>query len=88
MSTYLVGLLVSNFKCIEREAANAGPEGNLPVRICAKPTIPSLHLEYALDIAVRVIEYYEQLYDIKYPLPKCGSFYYKYYFTAFTFYSF
>ncbi len=74
MSTYLVGLVVSDFKCKGRIAVNAGPNGNLPTRVCARPNIPEEQLEYALDIGVRVIEYFETLYKIKYPLPKCGNF--------------
>ena len=73
MSTYLVALLVSDFKCLEGNATNAGPAGNLPVRVCARPNIPDLQLQYALDVGIDVIEFYEQLYNISYPLPKIGK---------------
>ena len=74
MSSYLVGLVVSDFRCISGVADNAGPSGNLPIKVCARPNIPGDQLKYALDIGIRVIEFYEKLYDIKYPLPKCGRF--------------
>jgi aminopeptidase N len=73
MSSYLVGLIVSDFNCINGTAV-AGPKGDLPIRVCSRPNIPSEHLEYALDVGIKIIEFYEKLYDIKYPLPKCGMF--------------
>ena len=73
MSSYLVGLVVSDFTCINGTAVNAGPKGNLPIRVCARPNVPEAHLNYSLSIGIRVIEAFERLYDVKYPLPKCGK---------------
>ena len=73
MSSYLVALIVSDFTCINRTAANAGPNGNLPVRVCARPNVPKEHLSYSLDIGIKAIEAFERLYNLKYPLPKCGE---------------
>ena len=74
MSSYLVGLVVSDFTCITGVAVNAGPSGNLPIRVCARPNVPVAHLSYSLSIGIKVIEAFERLYDVPYPLPKCGSY--------------
>ena len=29
-------------------------------------------VDFALDVAVTVLDYYDELYSIKYPLPKLG----------------
>ena len=72
MSSYLVGLVVSDFTCITGVAVNAGPSGNLPIRVCARPNVPVAHLNYSLDVAIKIIEYFQKLYAVPYPLPKCG----------------
>jgi aminopeptidase N len=72
MSSYLVGLVVSDFTCINGTAVNAGPNGNLPIRVCARLNVPETHLSYSLDVAIKIIEYFQKLYDVPYPLPKCG----------------
>ena len=73
MSSYLVGLVVSDFYCINGTAVNAGPEGNLPIRVCARPNVPEKDLTYALDVGIKIIERFEQLFAVPYPLPKCGN---------------
>ena len=73
MSSYLVALIVSDFKCVNGTAANAGPNGNLPIRVCARPNVPAEQLTYSLDVAIRIIQYFQALYNVKYPLPKCGN---------------
>ena len=73
MSTYLVGLVVSDFKCLNATAVNAGPNGNLPIRSCGRYNALD-QLQYGLDAAVAIIQFYEALYDVKFPLPKCGLF--------------
>jgi aminopeptidase N len=72
MSSYLVGLVVSDFTCINGTADNAGPNGSLPIRVCARPNVPEAHLSYSLDVAIKIIEYFQKLYDVPYPLPQCG----------------
>jgi aminopeptidase N len=72
MSSYLVGLVVSDFVCLNGTAVNAGPNGNLPVRACSRANALN-QLEYALDAAIKIIEFFERLYGVKYPLPKCGK---------------
>ena len=72
MSTYLVAFVVADFVC-EKAIANAGYEGSTLVQICAKPT-SSGQLSYVLDMAKRLLEQYERIYNVPYPLPKIGKF--------------
>lgn len=74
MSSYLVGLVVSDFECIDA-IANAGPVGALPVRSCGRSNALD-QLELGLDSAVKIIEFYEKLYNVNYPLPKLGTYYF------------
>lgn len=71
MSTYLVALVVSDFVCING-TANSGLDNNLLVRSCGKPTTAN-QLDFGLDIGIRIIEHFQNLYKVKYPLPKCGK---------------
>jgi len=64
MSTYLVGLVVSDFKCI-----NATKNG-VKSSVCARADAVG-QLSYALDVAVTVMAFFEEFYNLKYPLPKC-----------------
>jgi aminopeptidase N len=74
MSSYLVGLVVSDFQCISATAPNAGPTGNLTIRSCGRYNALE-QLQYGLDAAVAIIQFFEALYNVKYPLPKCGLFF-------------
>ena len=66
----LIAFVVADFAC-EHEISTAGLEGKTLVSVCAKPT--SKHdLKYALNISRSILEYFERIYDIKYPLPKIG----------------
>ena len=70
MSSYLVALVVSDFKCING-TANAGLSGKLPIRSCSRPNAIN-QTEFGLDIGIQIISYFESLFGIKYPLPKIG----------------
>jgi aminopeptidase N len=72
MSTYLVALVIADFECINKTIAG-GEKGTIDVRVCGRSNALN-QLEYSLDIGVRVLQYLEKVYDIKYPLPKCGMF--------------
>ena len=72
MSSYLVALIVSDFRCTTKIAAEAGPTGNLPISVCVRPNVPTDYLEYPLDVGVEIIQHYQKLYDVPFPLPKCG----------------
>ncbi|OUM63816.1 hypothetical protein PIROE2DRAFT_36421, partial [Piromyces sp. E2] len=63
MSTYLVAFIVSNFKSISK--TNKG----IDISVYARPEqIEST--EYALEVATKILRFYESTYDIPYPLPK------------------
>lgn len=63
MSTYLVALAVGDFECIE------GRGDGIPVRVCATPDKKHL-LDFALESATSLLEYYNRYYAIKYPFKK------------------
>ena len=64
MSSYLVAFVVSDFECIEAHTNN-----NVSVGVCTVPGRTNLG-EYALKTGVKVLEYYQNVYGIDYPLPK------------------
>eukprot|EP00842_Homolaphlyctis_polyrhiza_P001019 jgi/Hompol1/1918/HPOL_002797-RA len=65
MSTYLVAYVVSDFDHIDSSTKNG-----VKVRVFAQPG--SAHMgSYALDAAVKVLETYEAIFGIPFPLPKC-----------------
>ena len=88
MSSYLVALIVSDFRCTTKIAPQAGPNGNLPISVCARPNVPIEHLEYSLDVGVNIIQYFQKLYNVPFPLPKCGTDNLKFYLFEQTFKSF
>ncbi|MBI2631192.1 M1 family metallopeptidase [Candidatus Nomurabacteria bacterium] len=73
MSTYLLAFIVGDFECIE--ASTPSPLA-LPlrrgrgtrVRIFTTPG-KKHQAKFALDCAVKILEFYEKYFDIKYPLP-------------------
>lgn len=64
MSTYLLALAVGNFDSIQRRS----PTGTL-VRVLTVPG-QAWQGEFALDVAVRALEFYEDFFKVPYPLPK------------------
>ena len=70
MSSYLVALVVSDFECI-RGTANAGTNGSLSIGSCGRPNMRN-QLSFGLDVGIQNIEYFQRLFGIEYPLPKCG----------------
>jgi puromycin-sensitive aminopeptidase len=63
MSTYLVALAVGDWKCLEKKV------DGIPVRVCAVPEKKDRG-EFALDVADRVLRFYNQWYGIRYPFGK------------------
>ncbi len=63
MSTYLLAFIVGDFEYIESKTKN-----NIQVRLF---TIPGkkYQAKFALDCAVKTLEFYEKYFDIAYPLP-------------------
>lgn len=68
MSTYLVALIVSDFKCIHG-VANTELSKKVDVSVCARPDAVD-QLEYALNVALKLTEFFETYYKVEYPLPK------------------
>ena len=70
MSTYLVALVISDFKCIT-QTAHPILSKNVSVSVCSRPNAID-QVDYAMKNAIPILEYFETFYNIKYPLPKCG----------------
>lgn len=65
MSTYLVAFLVCEFEYrVSDESAN-----NVTFRVWARRDAIN-QVEFARKVGPKFLEYYEQYYDVKYPLPK------------------
>ncbi|KAJ3376746.1 Aminopeptidase 2 mitochondrial [Entophlyctis sp. JEL0112] len=71
MSTYLVAFCVGEFESIERVAVPKSPANAEPVHVRLF-TVPGLvkQGEFALDVAVRVHEFFSEYFDEAFPLPK------------------
>ena len=65
MSSYLLAFAVGDMQGITAKTKN----GTL-VGVYATKAHPESNLEFALDIAVRCIEFYEEYYGVKYPIPQ------------------
>jgi len=63
MSTYLLAFITGEFKHIEGYTKN-----NTQIRIFTSPNKES-QTKFALDVAIRAIEFYEEYFDIPYPMP-------------------
>ena len=70
MSTYLVALIVSDFKCIH-SVAQPALSHHVDVSVCSRPEAIN-QLDYALNVSTRILEFFESFYNIEYPLPKSG----------------
>ncbi|GFT63992.1 glutamyl aminopeptidase [Nephila pilipes] len=64
MSTYLVAFVVCDFKALEK----TNPDG-VNVRVLVPPEQLN-QAQYALDTAVNVLHFFQQFFNISYPLPK------------------
>jgi aminopeptidase N len=75
MSTYLVALIISDFKCLSDTLENAGEYGKIDIRMCARgDAVDNGFLDYSFQSAAKILKYYEALLGMKYPLPKIGKF--------------
>ena len=63
MSTYLVALAIGDWQCLSRTV------DGVAIRVCAEPD-KKQYGAFALDVASRSIEFYNQWYGIKYPFGK------------------
>ncbi|MDB5166742.1 MAG: puromycin-sensitive aminopeptidase [Candidatus Saccharibacteria bacterium] len=65
MSTYLLAFVCGELKYLESKTANG-----TVVRTYATPANVE-HTRFALDVAVKCLEFYNEYFDIPYPLAKC-----------------
>ncbi|XP_035165192.1 endoplasmic reticulum aminopeptidase 1 [Oxyura jamaicensis] len=64
MSTYLVAFIISDFKSISKISSHG-------VKISVYTVPEKIHqADYALDAAVKLLDFYEDYFSISYPLPK------------------
>jgi len=63
MSTYLVAFLVGDFQC------TSGESDGVAIRVCATPDKVAL-TPFGVDVAKRVLHYYNNYFGIPYPLKK------------------
>ncbi len=66
MSSYLLA-----FVCGEMHKKSATTATGTEVNVWSTPAQDADGLDFALDIAVRAIEFYNDYYGVAYPLPKC-----------------
>jgi len=65
MSSYLLAWVYG-----ELQSVSAQTKGDVTVNIWATSAQPARSLNYALDLAVRVIDFFDEYFGVKYPLPK------------------
>ncbi len=65
MSTYLLAMLVGEFEWIEGRT-----QDGVLVRVCTTPGKKELG-QFALDEAIKTLEFFGGYFETKYPLPKC-----------------
>ncbi len=63
MSTYLVAMMVGDFRCL-----SGGADG-IPIRVCAVPEKKDL-LSFALISTERILKFYNRYFSMKYPFQK------------------
>ena len=64
MSSYLLAFCVGDYRCISTKSSKG-----IPVTVYAYKHQMD-HCRFALDIAVKALAFYEELFGIDYPLPK------------------
>jgi aminopeptidase N len=70
MSTYLVAFVVSNYKTIQMNSTKYG----VSVEVAARPNaIDAGHGDFALEEASKIIDYYSDYFETKYPLQKSSK---------------
>lgn len=70
MSSYLIGILISDFGC-NSAVAHPPISQNVDVSVCVRPNRVN-DLDLAMEAALRTLEFFEGYYKVEYPLPKLG----------------
>jgi aminopeptidase N len=65
MSTYLLAFVTGNL-----HKKSAKTKSGVDVNVWATTVQPAESLDFALDVATRSIEYFEDYFGVPYPLPK------------------
>ena len=73
MSTYLACFIISDFVGTSR-MANGLNDRKFPITVYTTRLQSKEKRDFALDIGVKAIEYYINLFNIDYPLPKLGKY--------------
>jgi aminopeptidase N len=69
MSTYLVAFVISNFKSIKGQSANG-----VEVEVAGRPdAIDAGYGQYALEEAIKLINYFADYFNVSYPMPKSST---------------
>jgi len=68
MSTYLLAFIVGEFEYIEAPLRQGSAGQGVMVRVFTTPGKKD-QAKFALDVAVKCMKFYEEYFDIKYPLP-------------------
>lgn len=66
MSTYLLAFVIGDL-----QNKSARTNDGVDVRVWATKAQPAASLDYALDVAKRSVEFFNDYYGVPYPLPKC-----------------
>ena len=73
MSSYLVAIFISDFECLTKIVPNTGEFGKITVRACGRSyAVSNGQLDYTLEVAAKLIKFFEDYYDVKYPMDKSG----------------
>lgn len=67
MVTYLVAFAIGDFSFVEKKTKR-----DVPVRIYTT-TFQIKNAQYASNITHKIIDYFEEYFNIHYPLPKLGK---------------
>jgi aminopeptidase N len=70
MSTYLVAFVLTDYQCITNLTVN-----NIRVSVCGRQEAMNKgDGDFALHVGTHVITYFEESYNVPYPLSKCDHF--------------
>lgn len=70
MSTYLLAILVADYKCLNGVSNTVYPPAKaVDVAVCARPNAFD-QLDLAFEASVKILEFFDSFYQAKYPLPK------------------